>query len=239
MPQELGLRFPTDDKHRRLYTLTDDTIPDKPTPGVAGTYWYSSFDTPTWDERGRFWIVGKDLNNLGRIRGGHAYCFKPDPLRDVMGWYHFYDQGTEGACVGFAVSRAMSLLNRVRYDARWLYKGAQLVDEWAETPPEEGTSVRAALDVIRGSGHVPYNRRQAAKGEQQIPLFGHGIEKNRWALNVEDFIAAMHSPRFLKIGRAPFLNSWGGDYPHIVYMTLEAIDLHLRQDGELSVITDR
>ena len=29
--------------------------------------------------------------------------------------------GPEGACVGFGCSRMMSLLNRKRYDARWLW----------------------------------------------------------------------------------------------------------------------
>src|SRR5688572_24790550 len=58
-------------------------------------------------------------------------------------WKTFYDQGREGSCVGFAASQAMSVMNRVQYDARKLYRRAQEVDDWPETPPEEGTSVRA------------------------------------------------------------------------------------------------
>src|SRR5688500_3931118 len=42
-----------------------------------------------------------------------------------------YDQGAEGACVGFASSWLQSIHNRVFYDARWLYREAQLVDSWA------------------------------------------------------------------------------------------------------------
>jgi hypothetical protein len=46
----------------------------------------------------------------------------------------------------------MSLLNRKRYDAGWLYHEAQRIDEW---PGEDydGTSVRAGMDVLRTEGH--------------------------------------------------------------------------------------
>lgn len=229
----LGRLEPSDRRHVQKYGLTAETIPDKPTPVIAGTNWHSDFDSPVWDERGRFWIVGKDSANLGRIRGGHCYCFKPDALKDIPTWWSFYNQGGEGACVGFGISRAMSLLNRKRYDALWLYNSAKVIDEW---PGEDydGTSVRAGLDVVRERGHIVRRDKRIYRINLQ-----EGIVRNRWAESISDMIAAMHSPRFLKLGRAPFLNSWSTDYPHITWMPLETIDRLLQDDGEFGVIYDR
>jgi hypothetical protein len=92
-----------------------------------------------------------------------------------------YDQGSEGACVGFACSMMMSILNRTFYDARWLYQQAQQIDDWVETPPEEGTSVRAALDVLRDTGH-----RRVYAGVSRVPAIRHGVEENRWAHSVDE-----------------------------------------------------
>ncbi len=230
----LGRLEPTDRIHVQKYGLTTATLPDKPTPVIAGTHWYSAFDRPTYDTKGRFWMVGKD-RDLGRIRGGHAYCFKPNFIEDPVPWWAFYDQGNEGACVGFAISRAMSMLNRKRYWARWLYLTARRdFDEW-QGEDYDGTSVRAGLDVARTIGHC----RIRGRSEASPPDVAEGISSNRWAESVDDMIAAMHSPRYLELGRAPFLNSWGKDYPHITWMPLDVIGRLLDEGGEMGVIFDR
>lgn len=101
-------------------------------------------------------------------------------------WRQRYDQGTEGACVGFACSMAMSILNRAFFDARWLYQQAQLIDDWDETPPEEGTSIRAGLDILRKQGH----RRMY--GQKSGPIkASHGIESNHWVGTVDDAIRCL------------------------------------------------
>src|SRR5215216_7644516 len=55
------------------------------------------------------------------------------------------DQGNEGSCVGFSNGhRAASdpVRAEINYDqARQWYRDAQQIDEWTDTPPEEGTSV--------------------------------------------------------------------------------------------------
>lgn len=58
------------------------------------------------------------------------------------------DQGNEGACVGFAWTHELAARPKthglVTNDlARSVYHEAQLLDEWADTPPQEGTSVLA------------------------------------------------------------------------------------------------
>jgi len=212
-------------------------MPATPTPVVAGTNWYADFDEPVWDERGRFWIVGRDHTSLGRVRGGHAYTFKPQHLTDAAGWWRFHDQGHEGSCVGWAIARCLSLLNRRdRYDALDIYHRAQRdYDEWAGEA-YSGTSIRAGLDVVRIEGP---HRVRGDKRVSIAPDPAHGIAENRWATDVSQMIEAMRSPRYLTMGRAPFCNSWGTDWPRLVWMPLDTIDRLIREDGELAIITDR
>ena len=73
----------------------------------------------------------------------------PDPL-------HILDQGTEGACTGFAVAGAINLLNRRRsineqVSPRMLYEMAKLNDEW---PGEDysGSSIRGAIRGWKNMG---------------------------------------------------------------------------------------
>lgn len=97
-----------------------------------------------------------------------------------------YDQGRDGACVGFSQSWDQSILNRTRYDALWLYRTAQAIDEWDDTPPEEGTSLRAGFDVLRQIGH-----RQFWGGRARNESLHHGISANRWTTNVDEVRATI------------------------------------------------
>jgi hypothetical protein len=229
----LGRRPPTDDEHIRRYPLTVAALPQLPVPVVIGVLWYTDFDTPTWDARARRWLIGRDSTNLGRIRGGHCVCIKPQGIVDPVSWWRLMDQGSEGACVGFGSTRAMMLLNRRRYDARWLYHMAQTIDEW---PGEDydGTSVRAGMDVLRDMGH----RRVRGKRTSAVDA-AEGISENRWARSVEEVMACLQSPRYEAMGMVPILNSWGASYPHLTYMPLETLDRLIREDGEATIITDR
>lgn len=117
-----------------------------------------------------------------------------DALPLSYGLRILYDQGAEGACVGYGWSWAMSILNTThdwklttaRYDPRWLYQQAQLIDEWPETPPEEGTSVRAGGDILRNLGHV-----RMIKGHPSPPNPNEGIAANRWATSVDEMRACI------------------------------------------------
>lgn len=140
-------------------------------------------------------------------------------------------------CVGFASSRMMSLLNRKQYDAHWLYDNAQRIDEWDDTPPAEGTSVRAAMDVLRDVGHKPKRR---FLNFLTRPQRDEGISENRWATTVEQVVEVLgDQTKLYEIGAVPFLNSWGTDYPQITWMPFEILERLLREDGEATMITDR
>jgi len=242
MAGPLGRRVPADFEHVERYPLTVTTTPAKPVPVTIGVSWYDNFDRPEQDSRGRWWIGRGDLGN---IRGGHCVCLEPgDPSsgtteQDLDGWWRFYDQGREGACVGFGSSRMMSLLNRKRYDARWLWNQAKKIDEWPDTNPgdDNGTSVRAAMDVLRAQGHVTWKANRSGDG---YPLQAEGITANRWATRVGQVIDALQSPANERMGAVRILNSWGRDgYPHRVWMSYETLQRLLDEDGEATLVVDR
>lgn len=240
MARGLGRREPTDDIHIQRYSLTRQTMPTVPTPVVLGINWYSDFDHwVTRRERGvdRFYI-GLDAKNLGVIEGGHCICVRPPSIIDR--WWPFYDQGQEGACVGFGWSRFASLMNRRQYDGFSLYHAAQIIDEWGDTPPESGTSVRAGGDVMRDKGAWRVRRSKVEVAPHPLD----GIDQNRWATSVEE-IAACLSPAdngrdVLNKGFVILLNSWGKSYPPEVRMPLETLDrVIFAEHGDATVATDR
>jgi hypothetical protein len=230
MNKPLGRRLPTDFDHMDKYPMLMSAMPSKPVPVPIGVNWYSDFDTPKL--KNDKWWIGLDHKKLGSIRGGHCVCLKPPSLTDPASWWHFYDQGSEGACVGFGESRMMSLMNRKRYDARWLYHQAQLSDEYPDTPPAEGTSVRAGCDILRKLGHATIGRN----GLPGPPSLAEGIKVNRWAKSVDEVLQALGIPGWKSV---PILNSWGSIYPHIVNMPLETLGRLLNEDGEMAIVTDR
>jgi len=128
-------------------------------PVVIGVNWYVEFDTPEPDEQtGEHFIARGGADSLTQIRGGHCVCLEPGGEPDPEEWWNFYDQGSEGACVGFGWSRCQSILNKELYGARWLWDRSKEIDQWPETNPGDnnGTSVRSAGDVLAKSGHVDW-----------------------------------------------------------------------------------
>lgn len=99
-----------------------------------------------------------------------------------------YDQGREGACVGFSSSWLMSIYNRRRYAPHWLWNEAKLRDGLPDTNPgdSKGTTLRAAMDVLRELGHA------RAWGSRVFdPDVREGIRENRWARDVDEMRTAI------------------------------------------------
>lgn len=229
----LGRRIPTTWEHVEKYPLTLSTAPDKPVPVTIGVNWYNAFDNPAKDADGKWW-AGKDPNNLGTIRGGHCVAIPHNYKRDTLRMWKTFDQGSEGACVGFGSSRMMTLLNNRRmYDPFWLWGEAKEIDEWTETKrgDNNGTSVRAAMDVLRTVGH----KRLKAKN----PTLADGIDANRWATNIDDLFSVLQNKEYEQLAAIPFMNSWGETYPHIVWVPCETWQRLLTEDGEATMITDK
>lgn len=229
MDPRLARFVPPDFEHIEKFPLRAAMISVMPaTPVSVGINWYSNFDDPIKGKDGKWWIGRGDL---GWIRGGHCVCM-PHVDNEPSSWYTYYNQGMEGACVGFGSSRMMSLLNRKQYDARWLWDRAKEIDDWDDTNPGDnnGTSVRAAMDILRTLGHKP--KKGAVDGSE-------GIWANRWATNIDDLFSVLQNASYKKAGAIPFFNSWGKDYPRKVWMPCETWDRLMKEDGEFTMITDR
>ena len=224
-PAVLDRKAPESWEHVEKYPLRG-IVDLKPTPVILGINWYSAFDDPELRNDERWWIPEK---SLGVVRGGHCICVKsiqPDRLK----WHAFYDQGSEGACVGFGISRAQTMLNHVLYDAFWLYEEAKRYDEW---PGEDydGTSVNAGLKVARDQGLM--------RAEVSVVSHAAGIAAYRWATSVEDVHSAIQMPLADSLEAVPLVNSWGVYYPHIVWLPDSVLARLLTEEGEAAVITDR
>lgn len=229
---DLGRRVPQDFEHVDRYPLTALPEQERPrfVPMPIGVNWYTEFDHPVRGDDGRYRVATD--GRLTTIRGGHCLCLLPAGVIDKPGWWQFYDQGREGACVGFGCSRVMTLLNRRRYDGRWLYQQAQLYDGFPDTPPAEGTSVRAGLDILRTSGH----RRVRGLREAPEPNPTDGISANRWATSIDDVLAVLGRDGDDEV---PWLNSWGLGYPHTVWVPTSVLARLMAEDGEFGVVVDR
>lgn len=227
---QFGRRVPSDWEHVEKHPLSALKLIPTGVPVVLGIDWYSEFSVPEYIDG--VWWIGRNLRNLGYVEGGHAICARPYPKLDKEIWWEFYDQGNEGSCVGFSSSRMMTLFNGARYDAPWLYHEAQKIDEFSDTPPEEGTSVRAGFNVLRLQGH-----RKITSTYEGAPNLKNGISSYSWATSWDQVRHALGLPS--GNDGVPLLNSWGRGYPHVVRITDEAGAYVLDRDGECGVPVDR
>lgn len=221
----LGWVPPADRSHEDRYLLTSQ-MPAGNCPVVIGIKWYSGFDRPKRDSSGVYWIGGD--STWGQIRGGHCVCLRPPTVPDLVGAHYYWNQRTEGACVGFGVSRAASLYNRRLYDGFGLYRAAQKRDEWAGEN-YSGTSVNAGLNTLRLDGAWRVTERGS------LPFSQDGCSSFLWARTSSDVLAALKSDEpFVRI-----LNSWGLGYPAEVRITIKDFDRLIDDGAELGVPVDR
>lgn len=107
-------------------------------------------------------------------------------------WRHLYNQQEEGACVGMGLSFYASIVNRATFDPWWLYRRAQEIDEFTETPPEPGTTLRAGCEVLRLEGHRPHVVRGGViqDADKVPPSLSYRILTYRWTRSVDECRAA-------------------------------------------------
>jgi hypothetical protein len=243
----LGARLPEHKPYVEKFPLSALKAAEIPrVPVVIGVNWYTNFDSPVARQFGTLtrYFIGQ-TTNLGSVRGGHCVCIKSGLYSDPLGWWDFYDQGHEGACVGFGSSRMCSLINRKRYDAKWLWDLAKSRDHWSDTNPgdDNGTSVDAAMQVLKALGHVPWSSTYTDATWQQRdtekPVYGEGVDAYRWATTVDDVRTVLQSSLNDSLQAVPFLNSWGRDYPHITWMPYKVLERLLNENGEIALVTDR
>jgi len=250
-PQDsrLGRFIPDDWEHVDSHPLTALSPEERPerVPVILGVNWYSEFDDPQVDDgTGEHFVARGGAASLTRIRGGHCVCLEPGGEPDTEDWWDFYDQGAEGACVGFGWSRCMTILNAGSlYAARWLWDRSKELDQWPETNPGDnnGTSVRTAGDVLREAGHVSwqadYSDDDHTQRDDYRPGHGAGIQHFRWARSVDEVHQVLGNARADELGAVAFLNSWGSRYPHRTWMPDDVLERLMEEDGEVAVPTDR
>lgn len=234
MAGPLGRRAPSDWRHYERFTLTPDAAPSKPTAVVMGSLWPAEADEPVQDSKGVWWIRGPFS---GRSRGGHAYALEAHNMRDSDANWRWFNQVSEGICVSEGVTRAGALIFRRRFQPRPLYDAAQQIDEYADTPPADGTSVRAGFDIWRTVGLVPAKRGEdhwERADEVQYRSADHAtmLPENRWASDVQDILDALGTPNRDWV---TVLNSWGSSYPHRARMAASDLQWLLNRDGEAGI----
>jgi hypothetical protein len=240
--------IPDDMEHVEQYplaALSDEELPKK-RPVVIGVNWYKEFDNPKRDEQsGEFFVARGGAGTLTQIRGGHCVCLEPGGEPDPEDWWEFYDQGSEGACVGFGWSRCMSILNQQLYSARWLWDRAKERDEWPDTNPGDpnGTSVRAAGRILKNRGHVDwkdeYGDDDHTERDDYTPERVEGIRRFRWAQSTDQVHRILQNDRANELGAVPFLNSWGQGYPHRTWMPDDVLQRLIDEQGEVAIPADR
>ncbi|ASR37709.1 hypothetical protein BAY61_24920 [Prauserella marina] len=250
-PQDprLGRFIPDDWRHVERYPLSALAVEQQPTavPVVIGVNWYTEFDTPVQDGTSKEWFIARGgSGSLTTVRGGHCVCLEPGGDQDRQEWRVFYDQGSEGACVGFGWSRCMTILNKGElYAARWLWDRAKETDEWPQTNPgdDEGTSVRAAAEILVSAGHVDWETGYAGDDYREradyTPDPGDGLTAFRWAADVDEVHRVLGNARGDELGAVTILNSWGEDYPERVWLPDDVLDRLIQEDGEIAIPTDR
>lgn len=222
----LGWMPPTDRAHEMVYALEAAPIA-KPGPVVVGIPWYVAFDQPE-QASDRSWWIGRKAD-WGVVRGGHAVCLRPPATRDVLSAYLHYNQGNEGACVGFATARAATLFNRRLYSGFMQYEAAKRNDQWIGEN-YVGSSVNGGLQGLRLEGAWPMRA-----GKAYGPRLADGIVQFRWAKSVEEVMQALGSSE----GYVRILNSWGAGYPKEVRLSLEGLRRLMGENGEFGVPVDR
>lgn len=227
----LGRKFPKTFDHVDKWALGELTPTVQPVaPGIS---WYSSFDEPVKGKDGRYVLKTR---SLGSIRGGHCVCFVPPSMlsKDTPAFYKFFNQKAEGACEGFGHARRYAILSGKTTDAFHLYSDATRIE--GTYPSDEGTTNDACCQALRKWGlHMQQGVEAHRIDVRSEPVVEHATAY-RWATTVDQVWAALGitdgSP-------APFVNSWGSYYPHVVYCPPETFARLLREGGECDILTDR
>jgi hypothetical protein len=219
-------------------------------PVVVGFNWWTAFDTPKQTEDGSWHLPDVSQGaDLGSIRGEHCFCFEPMGAvkLDRSAAQVFYNQGEEGACVGFGNSRAVTIAKGLAqnrgepelFDAFWLYDQARILE--GTYPSGEGSSVHSGAQVLLQKGHRLQTgqtvcTRDAGDAE---PSLIDGVKAIRWATTLDEVLAALARPGAQAI---PFENSWGLAYPSaetsVVWMPSPTFAQLLGEGGEAGVYTE-
>jgi hypothetical protein len=237
-PGALGRLKPPDFSHVEKHPLRalGDAAPTD-VPVVIGTHWYTDFDTPRQLPDGS-WHLPSATDIKGTVRGGHCTCLAPAGAVHLLqqAWWVFYNQGQEGACDGFGHAHAQTILHDGQlFDGFWLYDEARKLE--GTYPQGEGTLNRTVCEVLQKIGI----REQTGEAVCVRDAPGDGppdqkISAYRWATTAEEVCTALARSGAEAV---PLLNSWGEDYPMVVWLPTDTLERLLQEEGEADVVTDQ
>ena len=204
-------------------------VPAKPTPVVIGVNWYVEFDKPVKDEKATTGSLA--TRKLTKVRGGHCVCLKPKGRGDPDAWWDFYDQGEEGACVGFGISR-LDVAAQPQALRRVL-----ALPRGAEGRRVAGRGLRRHVGPRR-PGHPaqarPLRDQAAARISPEDDRRRH--QGQPLGASVDDVLATLG---YSGLDYVDVLNSWGRGYPHLTRMPAKVLERLWKEDGEVGLVTDR
>ncbi len=207
----------------------------KPTPVPIGVNWYTSFDEPVQLHDGSWHLPDASRENLGTVRGGHCFCLVQMGGVKLLNrpWQVFYNQGQEGACEGFGHAKAQTLEKGVTFDPWFLYDQARMIE--GTYPEGEGATNHGVVRVLEGQGAPEQlNEHVATRGAPDGPAAK--VAAVRWTISVDEVLRALGRPNAHAV---PFSNSWGTEYPMVVWMPVPTLDRLLKEEGEADCVTDR
>ena len=216
-PERSAASCRRDWKHVDKYPLTarDRARPSR-RPVVIGVNWYVEFDEPEQGRAGP--LLDRPRRRSSRkVRGGHCVCLKPTRHGDPDAWWDFYNQGAEGACVGFGISpprlaaqpqalRRLLALPRGAEDRRVAGRGLRRHDR-ARRPGHP-----AQARPLRGRPTATTGPADDRRGHQGQPL---GAQRRRRPAD-----ARLRRPG---LRRRPQLVGPGG-YPHLMRMPATVLE---------------
>lgn len=229
----LGRLKPANWDHMRAMPLSEVTLA-APTPVVIGTNWYTGFDTPRQLHDGSWHLPDASREDIGTVRGGHCTCLVPMGGVQLItpAWWRFYNQGQEGACEGFGHAKAQTIEKGVTFDPWYLYDQARELD--GTYPNGEGTTNLSICKVLEAKGAPEQTDEEVAtRGAQDGTAVQ--VAAVRWTIDVDEVLSALGRPNAHAV---PLSNSWGEDYPIVVWMPVPTLDRLLKEEGEADVVTD-
>lgn len=113
-----------------------------------------------------------------------------------------------GSTMERAITNILQERHSVRYDPMSLWNDAKMIDEWPDTNPgdDNGTSVRAAYDVLRAKGPRPVRSMRLDANDVPYPIglkpsdAAEGVQTNRWATTVDEIRTALASGLAVSLG---------------------------------------
>lgn len=238
MSRALGRNTPSDFSHVVASPL-DASALVTPRSVTIGVNWYTDFDPENLKLIDGSYHLPEATAIKGTIRGGHCVSLAPMGFANTPAkvaflerlWV-FYNQLKEGACEGFGHSHSQSVDlyltegKALTFDALQLYDNGRRVE--GRFPTGEGACNKGIVEALLAYGISPQSRAECAREEDDSPYI-KPVSTVKWTKDAQEVCAALNRPGAEAV---PLLNSWGREYPMVVWCPVSTLARVLDEDGE-------